>query len=104
MAKWHGSIGFIKPVEKNPGVWVDEITVKHYYGDLIRNNPRWQNGESINDDLNVNNQISVIANSFAYDNFCWMKYVEFMGVKWKITSADVQRPRIILTIGGVYNG
>lgn len=106
MAKWYGVIGYAETVQRSPGDWVDEITERKYSGDVLRNSSRWSTtAESTNDDLNINNQISIIADQFAYQNFHTMKYVEFMGVKWKITSVDAsQRPRLILMLGGVYNG
>lgn len=105
MAKWYGTIGYAETKQTSPGVWRDEITERKYSGDVIRNSNRWSaSSESTNDDLNINNQISILADPFAYQNFHSMKYIEFMGAKWKISSIDVQRPRLILTIGGVYNG
>ena len=105
MAKWYGTIGYAETKQTSPGVWRDEITERKYSGDVIRNSNRWSaSSDSTNDDLNIDNQISILADPFAYQNFHSMKYIEFMGTKWKISSVDVQRPRLILTIGGVYNG
>lgn len=105
MAKWSGMIGYSELVETSPGVWTDQITERKHMGDVLRNASRWStNSASTNDDLNVNNQISIIADPFARQNFHSMKYIDFMGAKWKITNVDVQYPRLILTVGGVYNG
>jgi hypothetical protein len=105
MAKFYGAIGYGETSEKSPGVWVEEtITERSYTGDVLKNSRRWQAGESLNDNLTINNQISIVADPFAYQNFCTMKYIKWMGTLWKITQVDVQRPRLILTIGGVYNG
>lgn len=105
MAKWYGTVGYIETKETTPGVWKPEVTERKYFGDVLRNSSRWTaSTDSTNDDLNINNQISIVADPFAYRNFHMIKYVEFMGAKWKVTSVDVQRPRLILTIGGVYNG
>jgi hypothetical protein len=105
MAKFHGPIGYGKPVEIRPGFWKDQITERMYSGDITRNTSKWTtSSDSTNDDLNINNQISIISDPFACQNFQSMKYIEFMGTKWKITSVEVQYPRLILTIGGVYNG
>ena len=105
MAKFYGVIGYAEQVETAPGVWEDRITERSYAGDLVRNTNRWSaSSDSTNDNLNINNQISIISDPYANQNFHQMKYVEFMGAKWKITSIDVQYPRLILTIGGVYNG
>lgn len=104
MAKWSGVIGFATTVETEPGVWDDAITERKYYGDLVSNRWRRQNSGEINDDITVSNDISIIADPFAFENFFSIKYVEFAGHRWKISNVDVQYPRLILTIGGVYNG
>lgn len=104
MAKWYGKIGFGVTEETKPGVWEENITERNYYGDVIRNTRRLQTADKINDDINVGNEISIIADPYAIQNFYTMKYAEFMGAKWKITNVDVQRPRLILSLGGLYNG
>ena len=105
MAKWYGKVGYTETVETVPGVWTPRDTVREYYGDVIRNTTRWTgNSDSTNDDLTVNSQISIVADPFAIDKFYSMKWIEFMGAKWKITNVDPQPPRLLLTLGGVYNG
>lgn len=106
MSKWYGVVGYGETFEETPGVWLDKITERKYSGDVLRNISRWStNTDSTNDDLNINNQISILADPFAYKNFHLIKYVEFMGAKWKVTSVDAtQYPRLILSVGGVYNG
>lgn len=104
MAKFYGPIGYAEYVEKEPGVWGESITERKYSGDVLKNSKRWQPGDSLNDNLNVNNQISIIADPFAQSNFSTIRYVKWMGAAWKVTNIDVQSPRLILTIGGVYNG
>lgn len=103
MAKFCGKIGYGLNAETRPGVWEEQITERQYYGDLTRNTRRLQSTENLNDDVNVANEISIVADPFAYQNFYSMRYVEFMGAKWKVTNVEVQYPRLILTIGGVYN-
>lgn len=105
MAKWYGAVGYGSPEEISPGVYEDKITERKYSGDVIRNSNRWSNSpDSTIDELNISNQISILADPYAYENFHKMKYVEFMGTNWKITNIEVQYPRLILSIGGVYNG
>lgn len=106
MAKFYGTIGYAEDVENPPGsgVWKSEITERKYYGNLLRNSRRLQTSETLNDNINVSNEISIIADPYARDNFHLMKYVEFMGTKWKISNVEVRRPRLILTVGGLYNG
>jgi hypothetical protein len=103
MAKFYGIVGYAKTTETAPGVWAEVITERNYSGDVIRNTRRLQSSENLNDDLVINNIISIIADPYAYQNFHTMRYVYWMGVFWKITSVEVQRPRLLLTIGGVYN-
>ena len=104
MAKFYGIIGFVETVETSPGVWEESATERNYSGDVIKDSKRWQAGENLNDNLTINNKISIIADPFAYENLPMIRYVKWMGVSWKITNIDVERPRLILSIGGVYNG
>ena len=103
MAKFYGVIGYAETVETKPGVWKELITEKMYYGELVRNTRRLQTTDQLNDNINVANEISIVSDPFANENFHSMRYVEFMGAKWKITNVEVQYPRLILTTGGVYN-
>ena len=105
MAKWYGKIGYSETVETAPGVWMPQDTVREYYGDVLRNSTRWTgNSDSTNDDLTVNTQISIVSDPFAIEKFYSMKWIEFMGTKWKITSVEPEFPRLKLTLGGVFNG
>lgn len=104
MAKFYGAIGYAESVETKPGVWKDQITERMYYGELVRNTRSLQSSDQLNDNINVANEISIVADPFANQNFHLMKYVEFMGAKWKISKVEVRYPRLILTVGGVYNG
>ena len=104
MAKFYGVIGYAETSETKPGVWEEQITERSYYGDLTRNARRLQSTDQLNDDINIANEISIVADPYANDHFHAMRYVEFMGAKWKITNVEVKYPRLILTVGGVYNG
>ena len=103
MAKFYGSVGYADTVETAPGVWQEQIIEHNYSGDLIRNTRLLQSGETLNDDINIANEISILADPFARQNFHKMRYVAFMGSKWKISKVEVNYPRLILTIGGLYN-
>lgn len=104
MAKFFGTIGFNEgTVETTPGVWEQQIIERQYYGDLIRNNRRLQPSNGLNDNISISNEISIVADPYANANFHSMRYVDFMGTKWKIANVDVQFPRLILTLGGVWN-
>lgn len=104
MAKYYGKIGYNESVETTPGVWEEKIAERSYYGDLIKNSRRLQSTDKVNDDINISNEISIVADPYATNNFHSMRYAEFMGTKWKITNVEVQYPRLILSLGGLYNG
>lgn len=104
MTKFYGKIGFLQTVETEPGIWEPVETVRQYYGDVNRNQRRYQASEqSINDNLNISNEISIMGDPYAYENFNAMRWVEFGGAKWRITWINIEYPRIILTLSGVYN-
>lgn len=102
MAKWAGVIGFAETKETSPGVWEEEITEHFCCGDLLRNSRRLQTTDSVNDDISISNQISVIADPYVVSNIWCIRYVEFMDTKFKVSDAEVQYPRIVLSLGGVY--
>ena len=103
MAKFYGKIGFTETKETEPGIWTDDIVEKSYYGEFTRNTKRYQKSESVNDDINISNVLSIIADPYANSNFQKIHYVVYMGTKWKVESAEVQFPRITLYLGGLYN-
>lgn len=104
MAKFSGTIGYALSEEVSPGVWVDVITEKNYRGDVVTDRRQFQTGEQVNDNLVVDNSFSIIANDYAYANIGVMKYIVWQKVAWKIQSFNIERPRILIKIGGVYNG
>lgn len=105
MAKYFGKVGYgPTPVETAPGVWNETIVEREYAGDILRNTRKLQAGESVNDDLSVNNSISIVADPYANENFFAIRYVQWMGALWTVTEVEVQRPRLLLRLGGVYNG
>ena len=109
MAKFDGKIGFATGLTDGTGEHEGDVTEepvieRNYYGDVIQNCRRFEQGSDIHDDLNVSNRISIVADAYAQQHFFAMKYVTWMGARWKVTNVEVQRPRLILTIGGVYNG
>lgn len=104
MAKFSGAIGYALTQEDSPGVWVDTIIEKHYRGDVIVDQRQIQTSEQLNDNIAIDNSISIIANAYAYDNIGIMKYVVWRNIAWKIQSFSIDRPRIVIKIGGIYNG
>src|SRR5690349_22499705 len=107
MARFYGEVGFGKAVETpaNSGIFVDEITEYVYQGDVIRDNRNLQESpDKLNNDISVSNAISIVADQYAIDNFIYIKYVMWSGIRFKVSTVEQRLPRLILTIGGVYNG
>lgn len=104
MAKFYGKIGYGDSSEGTPGVWTDEITERTYYGDVIRNSRSLREGEDLNKDLSVSNSISIVADAYADEHFFAIRYVEWAGTIWTVVEVEVQRPRLLLRLGEVYNG
>lgn len=104
MAKWSGMVGYILNEEVYPGVIEEVSRDRPYRGDLLQNVMRTQSGDQVNDNITISNRISIVADQFAYENFHAIRYATFMKSKWKVNSVEVQRPRLILNLGGVYNG
>ena len=106
MARFFGEVGYGDSVETPPssGVWVDVITEFPYQGDVIRNTRNMKDGESVNDDITVANSISVVADEYAFEHFFNIKYIRWAGVLWTVTTVEVRSPRLILSLGSVYNG
>ena len=104
MARFYGKVGYGTSVEKKPGIWEDVIVEKSYSGDVFRNIRQLQSGEHVNGDLSVNNSISIVADAYANANFFAIRYVEWVGTLWTVSDVEVRSPRLLLTLGGVYNG
>lgn len=104
MAKWYGNIGFTNTMETDPGIWEDEIVERPYFGDVINEQWKRQPSGGVNDDINVANRISIVADPYAMDHCSTITYVEFIGAKWKVSDINVQYPRLILNLGGIWNG
>ena len=103
MAKFYGEIGFAISKETAPGVYTDTIERRFYYGEVNSRCIRTTNGTSINDNVNVSDEISIVSDPFANEHYFAMKYITYMGVKWKVENISVQFPRLVLSLGGIYN-
>lgn len=103
MARYCGIIGYAETKETDPGVWVDTITEKCYKGDILRNVRTLENPNKVNNDINISNKISIIADPYAMEHFAKIKYAVFGGVKWNVKDVEVSYPRLILSLGGLYN-
>lgn len=104
MPKFYGSVGYAETTETSPGVWVDQIVERKYYGEVTQIIRRYQPSENLNDNLNINNRISILSDPYALQNFSKIKYVVWMDTAWKVSAITVAYPRLNLEIGGVYNG
>ena len=104
MTRFYGPVGYGETVETAPGVWEDQIIEALYFGDVVRNTRQLREGEFLNNDLSVNNSISIVADPYANEHFFAIRYVKWAGTRWSITEVEVQSPRLILRLGGVYNG
>jgi hypothetical protein len=104
VAKFHGRVGFGQQAETAPGVWTEQITEHSYYGDVIQNSRSIREGDNLNPDITIGNSISIVADAYANEHIFAMRYVEWAGERWAISNIDVQRPRLILRLGEVYNG
>ncbi len=106
MAKFFGKVGYGETVESTPGsgVWADEIVEYEYYGDVVRNTRKLQEGEFLNNDISVGNSISIVTDAYANEHFFAIRYIQWAGVLWTVESVEVQSPRLLLRLGGVYNG
>lgn len=104
MSKFYGKVGYAIPRETSPGVIeYNDIEERPYYGDLLRNTRKWDSSDTLNDNLNIQDDVSIVSDGFAYLNAQYIKYVIVFGVKWKVRSIKIERPRIILTLGDVYH-
>jgi hypothetical protein len=104
MARWFGKVGFGVTQESAPGVYLDVVTELSYYGDVVRDARRLSEAEKVNKDLSTSNSISIVGDAQAFENYFAIRFVEWMGIAWTVTEVEVERPRLILRLGEVYNG
>ena len=104
MARYFGNVGYVFTRETAPSVHTEEAIERQYYGDVISINRRLDRGEGVNDNVEIGNQFSILADAYAYENFFAIRYLTWMGQRWKVTKVTVQRPRLIIDVGGLWNG
>lgn len=104
MTKYAGLVGYVTQMETRPGIWEPVETEKQMRGDVIRLANSYESADKVNDDIILNNRISLVGDPFAYSNFTNLKFITYLGAKWKVTGIEVQRPRLICTLGGIWNG
>lgn len=104
MARFYGVVGYGTTTQTSPGVWTDSITEVSYFGDVVQNSRLLQQAAQVNDNLSVNTSLSIVADAYVFENFLAIRYVEWMGTRWTVSNVTVARPRLVLELGGVYNG
>ena len=103
MNKFYGIVGYVTHEETAVDAWKEVVTERTYTGDVLKNTRKWVGSEHLNDNLVVNNRISIVADPFMFKNYGDIRYCTWMGSKWKVTNVEVAYPRLILDLGGVYN-
>lgn len=105
MRRFSGKVGFVTTVLTSPGIYEPQEVERQYYGDVVRNSYSNQTTSRINDNITLSNNISIVGDAYALDNFFSIRYIVWKGHKWSVSNVDVtNRPRIILQVGGLYNG
>ena len=106
MAKFFGHVGFgSQEVEISPGVYDYKIVERPYFGEVVRDAMKVVGGQTILSESKTTNSFRIMADGYASENFFDMQYVRWMGRYWEITQVELQqRPRMIIRIGGVWNG
>lgn len=104
MAKYYGKIGFSIMTEPEPGIFKETIEERSYYGDVTRVSRRLQSADKVNDDIVLTHDVSIVADPFAYNNFQSIRYITYLESKWKVSNVEVVYPRLVMTLGGLYNG
>jgi hypothetical protein len=102
--RFHGKVGYGETVETSPGVWEDVIVERTAIGDVVRASRAQTEGENVNQTLSLGNSISILADAYASEHVLELRYVTWQGVRWSVTDVAVERPRLVLTLGEVYNG
>ena len=104
MSRFYGKIGYVTSNESESGVWNNIPEEREYYGEITNISKRWQTNENLNDDIRLEQNVSIVADAYAWENYFKIRYVIIDGVAWRVTNVTVSRPRLILYIGGIYNG
>lgn len=102
--RFHGVVGYGISTNRGNGVWTDDITERTYMGTVLSATRNLEASDKVNDDIRLQNRFSIMADAFALEHFLDMKYIAWQGKLWKVASAEAERPRIVITAGGVYNG
>jgi hypothetical protein len=104
MAKFAGLVGYVTEEETSPGVWKQVETPKRMKGDILRQASNTQNGDKINSNVTLSHRVSLVGDAYSFGNYYNIKWIDVDGRKWKVEAIEVRRPRIIVSLGGPWNG
>ncbi len=104
MARFAGKVGFAVSTEVRPGVFKDVITEKEFMGDVTRTARQEVTSDKVNDDLVADTTIEAIADWVASEDIFAIRYVTWAGAKWKVSNVQPNGVRLLMRLGGVYNG
>lgn len=104
MAKFAGLVGYVTQEETVPGVWSPVDNPRMMKGDVIRQVSNYQDDGKVNGNITLNHRVSLIGDAYAFGNYYNIKWIELDGYKWEISSVEISRPRIIVSLGGLWNG
>lgn len=108
MPKTGCTVGFeqtseLDPINK-PGVYTENIVEKRYIAEILKNQDSLRNStEQVNADISLSNRFSIVADPYAKTNFSTIRYLTFMGTQWRVSNVEVAFPRLIISVGGIYN-
>lgn len=115
MAKFSGKLGIVTDYQESvdePGVYNPVYEVVNVAGDVLHQYQKNDAGEKINDDISFSHRFSFLASQRILSmitgaktdvNGITLAYLEYYGIKLKITNIEISMPRIIITVGGRYN-
>jgi len=110
MTKFAGLVGYVTQEETVPGVWAPVETSIMMRGDIISqsytngNGSRISDTGKVNDDITLNHRVSLLGDAYAFDNYFDLKWIQIGGRKLEISSIELRRPRLTVSIGGLWNG
>lgn len=103
MTRFFGEVGYVTTT-RSGGVSEYIATERQYYGNELRSLRYFRQGESILGEVSQQTRISVLADGYMLENYYDIRYLMKAGVAWTVSSVEVERPRLILTLGDRYNG
>lgn len=104
MSIYCGKIGFVFSDEVRPGVFQNKVIEKQCFGNILSLSKKTGSDSKIVDDIIIDSRISILGEPYIHENLPHIKYLTYMGNKWKVSSViPADYPRLTITLGGVYN-